>query len=525
MRALTSLASILRCALLLTGWLGGVHSRAQAPAPPATAVTAAGEPEALKFLRRDLLARVLADSRALSTQYAAALGKLEASLAASGDYEDAISARDTRQAIESIYRSATLTAQAVPGTIQLPLEQARLTGAAALEDGSISGWRTAKSAAEWTLSRIPAGKYQVEIAYVLADLPAGPSASTPSRFDAVTEADFNLVDASILASSTNISTIHLKKSELAGQEETAQGGTITVSRASITLRLEPEEAYPANVIRIRAVRLVPSVPDAPAPLAPAPTVAGAAPESDIATLRRAFLQSLSAARDPVIKAYAAKLATLAVATSDPDSLGDVKSEQRRVVRLQEGIERSGEWRLASQGAGGMDGFEDIVGARFVDDPANTADRFLVEHEGTRFPVRLAWVRCPPASGQDPAALQRAAASFGIAIEDMLAIGRVALEFTRGHLEGRSLRLLVKPAAAGDSAAPALVFVGESGLLQGELIDLGLATVTPPVGSGKRSVTEMALIKSLADREKHVREAAPPAGIWGLRDPLKPPAGK
>jgi type II secretory ATPase GspE/PulE/Tfp pilus assembly ATPase PilB-like protein len=58
-----------------------------------------------------------------------------------------------------------------------------------------------------------------------------------------------------------------------------------------------------------------------------------------------------------------------------------------------------------------------------------------------------------------------------------------------------------------------------------LIDLGLATVTPPVGSGKRSVTEMALIKSLADREKHVREAAPPVGIWGLRDPLKPPAGK
>ena len=135
------------------------------------------------------------------------------------------------------------------------------------------------------------------------------------------------------------------------------------------------------------------------------------------------------------------------------------------------------------------------------------------------------MRCPPASAQDPAALQSAASFFGVAAEDLLAFGRVALEFTRGHLEGKPMRLLVRPATPGEAAAPALVFVGESGLLQSEMIDLGLAAVTPPGGSGARSVAETALIKSLADREKHVREAASPAGIWALRESAKPAAGK
>lgn len=509
MRALAP-ASFLRPAIFLAAWLGCSSApRAQQPAVP--------EPEALRTLRQSLLVRVLADSRALSTQYAAALAKLEDSLAASGDYEDAISARDTRLAIEGIYPAASLAARSVPGTISLSLEQARLSGAATLESGALTGWRTAKSSAEWTLAKIPVGKYTVEMTYAMEDLPAAAGAAASSRFDAVTEADFNLVDASILASSANVSALHLKKAETAGKEETVQGGLITVSRQSITLRLEPEDAYPANVISIRAVRLVPFNPEVPAPPAPS------AGETDIATLRQSFLQSLAAARDPLITAYVAKLDALAAATSDPDSLSDVKSEQRRAGRIRESMKRSGEWSLAPQGSGGLDGFEDLAGVRFVDDPANTADRFLVEHEGTRFLVRLAWVRCPPASG-DNAAVQRAAAQLGIAPEDLLAVGRLALEFTRGHLEGKPLRLLMKPATAGDPAAPALVFAGESSLLQGDLIDLGLAALAPPA-SGKRSVTEMALIKSLADRERHVREAASPAGIWGLRDPVKTVSGK
>jgi hypothetical protein len=156
--------------------------------------------------------------------------------------------------------------------------------------------------------------------------------------------------------------------------------------------------------------------------------------------------------------------------------------------------------------------------RLVADPANSAERFKVEHEGRQFWIKLAWVRCPPPSEDDKEALRAAARHFNIDESDALAIGRVAREFTLGYLEERPLRLLLrgKKSPAGDGAVPALVFLEDLGLFQTMLVDRGLASVSLPPGPDRKPMMETALMKMLAEHEQQAMKRSPAPGAWAFR---------
>ena len=176
-------------------------------------------------------------------------------------------------------------------------------------------------------------------------------------------------------------------------------------------------------------------------------------------------------------------------------------------------------------SGGLDGFEDLAGERLVPDPANTAGRFKVQHEGRQFWIKLAWVRCPPATADDKDSLHLAMKHFKIDEDDALAIGRMAGEFTLGYLEDRPLRLLVRSNKnPKDDAAPALVFLDDLGLFQMVLVDRGLAALALPPGSGDhKSTNETAMMKMLSDHEQQAMKRHPAPGAWSFRmdnPPLK-----
>jgi hypothetical protein len=348
--------------LLLAGGLV-LDAGAQTPAVPADST-------ALRSLRDDLFNRVLSGSRQLSVQFATALVKLEDSLAANGDYEDALTARKRRLALGAIY--------------------------------------------------------------------------------------------------------------------SVDSGTATT-----TARPTDEVISTASAVSL----------------------------SDVESLKQVFLRNLHAAKEPVLTAHAAEIETLLAqpaSMANAEYHADIKAEQGRLSRMREGMKRPGAWRLEGLSTSGLEGFEDIASAVFVNDPGNTGDRFRVEHSGGAHFIQLLWVRCPPAVA-DGVALAAAAKFFGTAPEDALAVGRLSAEFTRGYLSGKPLRLMLRPAAAKDGVIPALVFIGEGGLYQSMLLDHGFAALVAPGAGAKRSVAEFALVKSLADREKAAREARPPVGIWALKD--------
>ena len=107
-----------------------------------------------------------------------------------------------------------------------------------------------------------------------------------------------------------------------------------------------------------------------------------------------------------------------------------------------------------------------------------------------------------------------AARFRIDVEDALAVGRAAQEFTAGYLRGKTLRLMARPMLEGASEIEALVFLPDVGLFQNVLIDQGLAALYVPINK-KGSMGENALLKSLFDREQAAKTRVPPSGAWAL----------
>jgi hypothetical protein len=239
---------------------------------------------------------------------------------------------------------------------------------------------------------------------------------------------------------------------------------------------------------------------------------------EIESLKQVFLRNLHSAREPVIAEHASEIESLLASpfsAGSGDYLADIKAEQGRTQRLLELTKGGASWRLEGLSTAGLEGFEDVANARYVDDPGNSGDRFKVAHAGGTHFIQLLWVRSPPVA-MDAATPSVDARFFSMEPEDALMVGRLAAEWTRGYLSGKSLRLMLRPAAAKDGVIPALVFIGEAGLYQSMLLEYGFAALVMPTGGSRRPIAESALVKTLADRERAAREARPPAGIWALR---------
>lgn len=492
--------------LTLTVWLGlGVNLPAQT----------ASTPSPLESLRSEFTSSVLSGSRQITEQYIRALGKLEEELASAGDYEDALAVQKRRDDLTRVL--AKSPAPLAAPSIQLTTSAARLTGVT-LDEGNLTRWRTTGSHAEWAVKTAP-GTYRIEISYVFT---AGPDAVAVAAAGAAppTEARFRFQEVFVLSSTTNFRDLLLARSENLVTYTTVRTEPLTFTKPSFTLRLEALQNYGTEIVRIKDIRLIPEEAAAPVVTVNTPPPSGSG-ESDLAVLRENFLKEITALRAPILSEYEAKLKTL---KAQPDIAKDaelqtlIAAEQKRAI-AGTGSVNSKPGSVVKMPGANLDGFEDLNGALWVADPGNTAERFKVSHEGKEFWVRLSWVKCPPPTADDEHELRSAAKAFGIAEDDALAIGRVALEYARGHLEGKPLRLLVRSQRTEKKdAAPALVFLDGLGFFQAMLVDYGLAAYSPPEARtpAQRSLVELAMMRMLKERQDKASAREPAPGAWAFR---------
>lgn len=455
--------------------------------------------------RRAFLNELLTESQVLTEQYERALSKLEAELGAAADYEEALLVKQRRDELKSVYAQSGLSS-----TLAVPLlpEKARLTGTTEARGDVLTGWRSAGSIAEWSNVRLTPGSYYLELEGNLTELPAPSGSAISGRSQPQEKVSFGFYELSLLPGALeNRRTFDITLSENAEAFTPIRIGPLNFTRSSITVRLVPASGYPGNLVRVRKLQLVP-VQDDVIQAAPIPA------EGDpLATAKDRMKLELETAQTAAISAYESKLKLLS--TSAPQLREDVDAELQRLALLkQPSPTKPGELPLdrLQVRMGGMAGFEDMDGVKFVAESTNTGDQFMVEHAGVKFSIQLLWVRS--AGVDDKTESSKAFAKhFGIPSHDVTAFARAASEFTLGYLEGKPLRLLLRPGKNKDGTRAALVFVPEVGLYQNVLIDQGLAAVQLPPKEARKGILERGMIGTLLEREATARRLK--NGAWAL----------
>lgn len=466
----------------------------------------AQEPAALTATRAAFMRQVMADSQLLTQQYERALAKVESEVAATGDYEEARAIRQRRQQLQALY-AGTVSSLATP----LPLTLARMMGSAQAAGETLGGWRSGGSGAEWQNFRLLPGSYHLEFEANMSDAPVAGSIYASSKFQPQQSALFEFDEVTLLGTATeNRRTFEIARSTDETTFTTVRVGPLTFSRNPVTLRFTATDGYPANIIRIRNLRLVPVTEAASASPAPIPKTGSAtAMQQASMTLKEA----IDTAKKTATANYLDELNDLAV--TKPELKGQVDAEIRRMKRL--GEQKTGQSGINAITAtsGGFGGFEDISDARLADEEPASGERFKVVHEGRTLAVRLLWVDCAPVEEEDENAVKRFAKHFSIENEDVIAVGRTAREFTSSYLRDKPLRLLIRPDRDKDGTMAALLFLPNVGLYQNVLVNHGLAAVVIPARDQQRNAMERAFLSTLTTLENTARKRKPAPGAWAL----------
>jgi endonuclease YncB( thermonuclease family) len=471
------------------------------------AQTSVQEPAALTTTRMAFMRQVMAESQLLTQQYERALAKVEIEVAAAGDYEEARAIRLRREQLQALY-SGTASSLATP----LPLTQARMMGSAQASGETLGGWRSNGSGAEWQNFRLMPGSYHLEFEANMSDAPVAGSIYASSKFQPQQKALFEFDEVTLLGiAAENHRTFEINRSPDEITFTTVRVGPLTFSHNPVTLRFSATDGYPANIIRIRNLRLVP-VTDAAAEASTAalpPTSSTTAMQQASATLK----ESIETARKAVAAKYLDELNDLAV--TKPALKGQIDAEIRRMQRL--GDQKTGQTSMhaITTTGDGFSGFEDISDARLADEEPLSGERFKVVHEGRTLMVRLLWVDCAPPEEGDDSGVKRFAKYFNIEDEDVIAVGRTAREFTASYLRDKPLRLLIRPDRDKDGTMAALLFLPNVGLYQNVLINHGLAAVVAPAREKQRSAMERAFLATLTALETAARKRRPAPGAWAL----------
>jgi endonuclease YncB( thermonuclease family) len=227
----------------------------------------------------------------------------------------------------------------------------------------------------------------------------------------------------------------------------------------------------------------------------------------------ALKTAIDAARKGVTTKYIDELNDLAV--TKPALKEQIVAETRRMERL--GKQKTGQTVMHTNTttSGDLSGFEDIIDAHLADEEPLSGERFKVLYEGRTLLVRLLWIDCAPVEETDETGVKRFAKHFNIEDEDVIAVGRTALEFTASYLRDKPLRLLIRPDRDKDGTMAALLFLPNVGLYQNVLVNHGLAAVVPPAREKQHNAMERAFIATLSALENTARNRRPPPGAWAL----------
>lgn len=470
------------------------------------AQTPAQEPAALTATRTAFLRQIMADSQLLTQQYERALAKVETEVAAAGDYEEARAIRQRREQLQALY-AGTVSSLATP----LPLTQARMMGSAQASGETLSSWRSNGSGAEWQNFRIMPGSYHLEFEANMSDAPVAGSVYASSKLQPQQTAMFEFDEVTLLGiAEENHRTFEITRSTDEITFTTVRVGPLNFSRSPATLRFAAPDGYPANIIRVRNLRLVP-VTDAAAASTTAipPTSSTTAMQQASAALKT----SIDAARKGVTAKYLDDLNDLSV--TKPALKEQIVAETRRIERL--GKQKTGQTVMHANTttSGDLSGFEDIIDAHLADEEPLSGERFKVVYEGRTLLVRLLWIDCAPVEEDDATGVKRFAKHFNIEDEDVIAVGRTAREFTSSYLRDKPLRLLIRPDRDKDGTMAALLFLPNVGLYQNVLVNHGLAAVVPPAREKQHNAMERAFLATLSAIENAAKNRRPSPGAWAL----------
>lgn len=462
-------------------------------------------PAPLAAARASFLREVLTASKTLTGQYESALARAESELAAAAEYEEALLIRKRREELKALY-PVTEAEVALSLAVPLPVQQARLSGSVEARAEELTNWRTNGSAAEWTGVRITPGKYYLELEASLTEVAAPPDALLPGRVRPQERAVFEFHELSLLpGASENRRSFEISLRQDAATFTSLQVGPVNFTRTPVTLRLAATAGYPGNQIRLRELRLIPAAQEAPTTTSPAPG-------PGLEELRRSLAAALAAAQKPIVDGYLQSLREMAGTTPALKDAAD--AEARRVIRM---LEDKGRATPRLMGAASpLSAFDDLDGAFYAHDAGNEGDRFMVEHDGRRFRVQLLWTQCAPLDdATDTARAKSFREHFRLDEPATSTLARLAQEFTAGYLDGKPLRLLIRPGKSRDGTVSALVFLHEVGLYQNILVDQGLAAVIPP--KEKRGASETGLLDALLARERAAQRRKPAPGAWALSE--------
>jgi hypothetical protein len=470
---------------------------------PATAQNAA-----LTTAKTQFLKSLLSESQPLTELYDRALAKLEIELAASADYEEARLVQQRREELKAIYaQSGSLATQGIP----LALDKARLSGTAEVIEDTLTGWRSSNSLAEWQNMRLTPGSYFVELEANLSALTTTTTATT-SRSTPQDKASFSIYEVSLLpGAQENRRSFDIPLNADSETFDPVRIGPITFTRSPVTLRLAPAAGYPANLVQLRHIQLIP---------AKETSIQAASLPEERDTLEQAKARlsaDLERAQKTALTAYQTKLTELSKAS--PELREMAAMESKRLLALQKSDPANPNetplHRILSR-LGQIAGFEDLDEAKLIPDDSLSGDHFTIEHAGQKLLIKLLWVKCAPIDAE--ADSSSFAKHFSIDPDDVPAMGRSARDFTLGYLAEKKLRLLLRPNVDKDGSRPALVFLPDVGLYQNVLVDHGLAAVHAPMKDDLRGSVEKGLISNLLDRETAAQKQK--AGAWSLNEDKK-----
>lgn len=457
----------------------------------------------LSETRRAYQTKLLTESQRLTEQYVSALAKLEIELAQAAEYEEALRVQQRREELEALYAQSSATSSQ---SILLSPDLAKITGTTEARGDLLIGWRTSTSSAEWSNIRVTTSSYYLDLEACFAELPNMPGDF--SRSQPQEKASFVFYEpAPLPGAAENRRSFELSLSRDTTTFTPIRVGPIQFTRTPVTLRLAPESGYPGNLVRLRKLSLTEIKDEViTAPSQPRNV-------DSIANSKKQFYADLRTALNPVILAYQQKL--VALATGSP-SLKDISShESRRLANLLREEKSKNDAhplsRILSQNAG-VAGFENLDNARLVTADTVSGDHLVIEHEGQRLPIRLLWIRCAPMDEKDDS---RKALSkhFGMDLDGTSALARTAREFSMGYLDGKPLRLLLRPGKDKDGSQAALLFLPDVGLYQNVLVQQGLAAVQTPAKEIRRGIVENSLISTLLELEESAKRLK--NGAWSL----------
>ena len=481
-----------------------------APALHAQSTTPPPEPPELTAARTALFTQTLADSQRITEQYITALTTRETALAAAGDYEEARRFKVRRDQLTMIFAGFDSTL-AETRAIPLPLSSARLTGSTQSNDETLTNWRSTGSGAEWTQFQLPPGSYILQFE---ASLVAAPVAFATARMLPKDRASFEIAEVTqLLGTGDNRKAFTITESKDDTEFTTMRVGPLSFTRSPLTLRLSSAEGYPANIIRLRNLRFIPIEDTAPK------EAAVPDPEEDAAgnleAVQEALASELLQAQQGITQAYLDRLDALARGHSEWKK--QVENEVRHIKQLsahKEAAPLLSPPTLLSHATIRLEGFEEIHDAKLADGEPQAGDRFNVVHDGKTLLVRLLWLQAPPVEDDSEAAAPLAK-HFGIEVEDAVAVGRAARDFTTSYLRGKTLQLLALPGRDSEGAVSVLVYLPDVGLYQNVLIDQGLAAVQPPANPTPDDPAVQALFRALTAREQAARRQRPAVGAWAF----------